>query len=191
LNLTIILIGPISAGKSTIAALLAEKLNVSRISLDDERWKYYDEIGYDKEAVSKAADEHGMLGVLQYWKPFEAHSVKRILEDHRNCVIDFGAGHSVYEDETLFSQVERVLAPYPNVIMLLPSPDPDESIKILNTRFEELLMREVGKADPALFEVNAQFVRHPSNYKLAKIVIYTKDKTPDDTCAEIIEKLVQ
>jgi ribosomal-protein-serine acetyltransferase len=35
--------------------------------------------------------------------------------------IDFGAGHSVYEDEELFARVQQALAPYPWVILLLPS----------------------------------------------------------------------
>ena len=47
MNLPIILIGPMSAGKSTIGSLLAEKLACPNYSLDDKRWDYYDEIGYD------------------------------------------------------------------------------------------------------------------------------------------------
>ncbi len=187
---TIILIGPMCAGKSTIAELLSEKLNLPHHSVDDDRWTYYKEIGYDEAVASQIAkSDQGMVGLLRYWKPFEAHAVERVLADHPDCVIDFGAGHSVYEDETLFARVERTLSPYPNVILLLPSPDLDESAAILNDRFEKLVLKEVGHVDPALFEVNTQFVKHPSNHKLAKIVVYTNGKTPDETCAEILPKL--
>jgi len=190
MNSTIILIGPMSAGKSTVAKLLAEKLNLPNYSVDDDRWKYYNEIGYDETVASQIAkSDQGMLGLLRYWKPFEAHAVERVLADHSDCIIDFGAGHSVYEDEELFSRVQRALAPYPNVILLLPSPDLDVSVEILNARFGQLLMEEIGKIDQALFGVNEHFVKHPSNHKLAKIVIYTNDKTPDETCAEILQKL--
>ena len=48
MNATVILIGPISAGKSTIARLLAEKLDLPHRALDDDRWNYYKEIGYDE-----------------------------------------------------------------------------------------------------------------------------------------------
>ena len=129
---TFILIGPMSAGKSTIAELLAEKLHRPHFSIDDERDKYYSEIGYDEVEVSRIAkSDQGMLGLLHYWKPFEADAVDRILSDHGDCIIDFGAGHSVYEDANLFSRVEHALAPYPNVILLLPSPDLDVWVGIL------------------------------------------------------------
>ena len=187
---TIILIGPMSVGKSTIAALLAEKLGMTRYEVDEDRWTYYNEIGYDTEKAAQIAhSDAGMVGLLRYWKPFEAHTVERVLADHSGCVIDFGAGHTVYEDEALFARVQRALAPFPHVILLLPSPDLDESVAVLNARFAQLLRDEVGAVDPALLDVNAQFVRHPSNHRLAKMVVYTGGKTPDATCAEILHKL--
>jgi len=189
---TIVLIGPISAGKSTVAQALAEKLGIPRYSMDDLRWAYYNEIGYDEAEVSRIAhSENGIADVLHYWKPFEAHAVERVLADHQDCIIDFGAGHSVYEDEALFARVQNALAPYLNVILLLPSPDPDESIPILNARFTELLQRETGTVDPELLKFNAYLTRHPSNQRLAKRVVYTKDRTPEETCAEIIERLIR
>src|SRR5262249_21129849 len=124
---SIILIGPIRAGKSVVAELLAEKLHMPHISLDDERWKYYAEIGYDEAEASRIAKtDDGIIGILEYWKPFEAHSVGRVLADYPNSVIDFGGGHSTYDDPALFARVQSALAPYPNVVLLLPSPDPDE-----------------------------------------------------------------
>ncbi len=187
---TIILIGPICAGKSVVAELLAKELHLPRYSLDDERWKYYNEIGYNEAEVSRLAkSDDGMLALLRYWKPFEAHSVERILADHSGCVIDFGAGHSVYDDTRLFSRVQAALAPYPYVFLLLPSPDPNESVRVLNERFAQLLAEEVGEVDPRLLDMNEQFIRHPSNYRLAKKIIYTNGKTPSETCAEIVGEL--
>jgi hypothetical protein len=187
---TIILIGPIRAGKSVIAELVAKELHLPHYSLDDERWTYYHEIGYDEAEASRIAkSEEGMLALLRYWKPFEAHSVERIVAEHTGCVIDFGAGHSFYEDDALFSRVQAALAPYPNVFLLLPSPDPDESVRVLNERFAQLLAEEVGEVDPRLLDMNEQFVRHPSNYRLAKKTIYTNGKTPAETCAEIVGEL--
>src|SRR5690606_32472802 len=117
--------------------------------------------------------------VYPYWKPFEAHAVERILSEHHNCVIDLGAGHSVYEDENLFKRVQTALSTYPNVILLLPSPDLDESVSILNEREE--FLREMKP------NINEHFIKHPSNHKLAKYIVYTKEKTPEETCDEILE----
>jgi hypothetical protein len=104
-------------------------------------------------------------------------------------VFDFGASHSVYEKEELFSRVQNALAPFDYVILLLPSPNLDESVKILNARFSKLLEREVGKVDPKLLDLNEHFVKHPSNRQLAKMTIYTEGKFPEETCDEILEKV--
>ncbi len=177
----IILIGPIGAGKSTVAALLASKLDLPRVSMDDVRFGYYQEIGYDADFAKHKRETEGLEGIIRYWKPFEAHAVERLLASYTDCVIDFGAGHSVYEDETLFARVQRVLSPYPNVFLLLPSPDPDESIAILNER--EPWLRETSP------NINEHFIRHPSNYTLAKFIVYNKGKTAQETCDEISDLL--
>jgi shikimate kinase len=178
----IVLIGPIGTGKSTVGELLADRLGLPQCSMDELRWDYYKEIGYDQELAKRKRESEGLWGVGQYWKPFEAYAVERLLSQHQHCVIDFGAGHSVYEDTTLFQRVERVLAPYSNVILLFPSADLDESVQILNQRNEY-----VPDGNP---NINEHFVRHPSNYKLAKFTIYTKAKTPKETCNEILSLVV-
>jgi shikimate kinase len=175
----IILIGPIGAGKSTIGSLLAARIGLPQCSMDDRRWDYYKEIGYDEELAKHKRETEGFWGIYQYWKPFEAYAVERLLLENRNYVIDFGAGHSVYEDDALFQRVRQVLASYSNVVLLLPSPDLDESVQILNERNDYV-------SDGNL-NINEHFVRHPSNYGLAKFTVYTKAKTPEETCGEILK----
>lgn len=175
---TIILIGPIGVGKSTIGQLLAQRLDLPQCSMDEKRWDYYREIGYDEDLAKFKRETEGFWGIYQYWKPFEAYAVKRLLSEHQNGVVDFGAGHSVYEDSVLFQQVKRTLAPYPYVILLLPSDDLDESIQILNERNDY--------TPDGTLNINEHFVKHHSNYELAKFTVYTKDKIPDETCNEIL-----
>jgi len=182
MHASIILIGPISAGKTTVAEWLAARLNLPHVSMDDFRFTYYAEMGYDEQLAQRKRDEEGWWARYWYWKPFEAYAVGRLLNDHHNAVIDLGAGHSVYEDERLFQQVATVLAPYPHVVLLLPVPDVDESLRILSSRDETAA---------ALREVNAHFLRHPSNYQLAKMVVYTQGKTPQEVSDEIIRHINQ
>jgi shikimate kinase len=177
----IILIGPIGAGKTTIGALLASRLGLNQYSMDDLRWDYYFEIGYDEQLAKHKRETDGLWGVYQYWKPFEAYAVERLLSSYNQCVIDFGGGHSVYEDAALFQQVQQALAPYPHVVLLLPSPNLDESVQILNERNQY-----VPDDQP---NINEHFVRHASNYHLAKLIVYTKGKTPEETCSEILHSI--
>ncbi|WP_020176924.1 shikimate kinase [Methyloferula stellata] len=166
----IILIGPSGAGKSTQGKLLARTLCLPQCSMDDLRWDYYREIGFDEEKQREITEKEGLGAVLRYWKPFEAHAVERLLAEHHDCVIDFGAGHSVFEADDLFARVQKALMPYPNVVLLLPSPDLDESVRVLLKRRPDL--------PPG---VNEHFVRYHCNHDLAKIVIYTAGQKPKET----------
>ena len=178
----IVLIGPIGAGKSTIGELLSQRLELPQCSMDERRGDYYKEIGYD-DAIAQTKRAEGVWSLNQYWSPYEAYAVERLLATERNCDIDLGAGHSVYEDAALLERVSRALAPYPNIVLILPSADLDESIEILNERNREL---PKGTSD-----INAFFVRHPSNYQLAKFTVYTKGKTPPETHEEILKVLTK
>jgi shikimate kinase len=190
MNPTIILIGPLAAGKTTVGRLLAEKLDLPFCSLDAVREAYYRQVGYDQTFAARiAASDQGLQGVLRYSKPFEARMVEMVLRDHHG-VVDFGASNSVYEDRELFARVEKALEPYRNVILLLPSPDLDESVQILKSRLTRMLTEARKEFTEELFELNEYFVRHPSNQRLAKLVIYTKDKTPEEVCEELLHQVM-
>jgi shikimate kinase len=175
----IILIGPIGSGKTTVAELLSMKTGLPRRSMDELRWKYFDEIGYDRDLARQKRIEEGFWGLYRYWKPFEAYAVGRLLGSFHECIFDLGGGQTVYEDEELFEQVHDLLAPYSHVVLLIPSPDTEESIEILHSRnhYDSDGQREV----------NEHLVHHHSNYDLANHIVYTRDKDPDQTCNEIIQ----
>lgn len=186
-NNIIILIGPIRAGKSTIAKLLSEKLNLPRYRMDILRFDYYKEIGYNEHEVEKIKQENDFLALCDYWKPYDVYAVKRIIQDCKKGIIDFGGGLSVYENETQLQEVSQLLKPY-QVLLLLPSKNKEESIEILNSRMEEKEYLEYFSAEgiDARKQLNQLFINHPSNQLLAKHTFYTKHKTPEETCAEII-----
>ena len=106
----IVLIGPGCSGKSTIGWLLSESLGLPQVPLDSIKYDLFKEIGYDEAYAKELYKTKGFPELHKYWRPFDVHSVKRVLEN-RNCVIDFGAGCGVYDDAAQFDEVRHALGP--------------------------------------------------------------------------------
>jgi len=179
---SIILIGPLRTGKSTQGKLLSSRLGWPQASLDLLRKDYYREAGYEDELANEIRQKGGFLALVYYWKQFELHAIERVLEEYPHHVIDFGAGATILENRFQFTRLRELLAPYPNIVLILPSPDPNESIRILTER-----SRDLPGTFQQGFNWHDYFVRHPANRILAKQVVYTTGKTPDETCEEILQ----
>ena len=176
----IVLIGPVRTGKSTLGRLLAEKLGLPQVSLDELRNKYFQEIGFEPLLAQEIRQKGGFLALVFYRELFAAHAVERLLAEHRDCVIDFGAG--IYESDEMFSRVQKELSEYPNVVLVLPSPDIEESVRILAER-------DANPPADLTFDLTTRFLKHHTYYDLARITIYTRGRTPEETCQEILERV--
>jgi hypothetical protein len=180
---SIILIGPVRVGKSTLAIQLASDLGLPRRSLDDLRWSYYREVGFDC-AYSDSLEQTGRWNDRRlYWSKHDPHAIRRVLEDYgEGHAVDFGASHSLHEDAAQFEVVKCILAPHPQVVLVLPCRDPRESLRLLNER----------RGAPHLlygFDLNERMLLHGSNYALAKHVVYNHGKTVAETSRELIDML--
>jgi shikimate kinase len=178
----VFLLGPVGAGKTTIGRLLAQQLQLRQVSLDGLRRRYYEEVGYDEAEQKRIAAAEGLAGVLDYWKRFDLHAIERLLAEHRDCIVDFGAGQTVFEGEAELARLQELFAPYPNVFLLLPSPDPDESVVILRQRMRQ--RTAVQGVEFNRFLINTYLAQ-----RLASLVVYTEQKTVAETRDEIIRWL--
>lgn len=193
---SILLIGPLGAGKSTVGRLLAERLALPQTSLDSLPLEFFLELGFDARQVEALRETEGWLAVYRYLQQFGVRAVERLLgQAERTQVIDFGAPYTTWEDDALLERVKAAFKPFRHVVLLLPSPDLDESARVLKER----MGRREGHAElrGLLRGVRAEtgvdyeelYVRHRSNFELARAVVYTEGRTPEQTRDEIIERL--
>jgi hypothetical protein len=118
------------------------------------------------------------------WEPFFVSAIERLLSKHFDRIIDLGAGHSHYQDHGLFQRVRQALAPYHNIVLVLPSPDLDLSVQILKER--SLSQRGYDWIADG-YDFIAHWVKDRCNHELATLTVYTQDKTPQQTCDEILQ----
>ena len=163
-NESIILIGPSGAGKSKIAEKLHERTGLERLCLDTVA-KDNRKSGFMKKF--KSIEEHNLYMIREIVKRAEKRGIPG--------VVDFGGGHSVYDDENIFNSVKRELSKFKNVILLLPSADIEEALNILEKR-----SRKDRKE-------NIKFLTSRCNRELATITIYENNKSPIEVTDEILQ----
>lgn len=178
---TVILIGPEGSGKSTIGKIVGNALSRELYSLDRHREELYAPYGYDKTIAEKIFEEQGLWAFYQHWRPFEYKAVTHILQNAKQegdefygKILDFGAGHSVFEDPDELAHIEALMKPYTNVFLVVPTEDVNEVVRIT----EERRGHELG--------LNRHFVEHPSNKRLAKHIICTKDVMAEESAKEVL-----
>ena len=165
------------AGKSVIARLLARTLDLPAVLLDEIRWPYYLEKGFDPWREIELRERGGARAVLEYRAPFDVDILERVFGDHQRGVFALGAGHIGVLDEERRERLESLLAGFRHVLLLLPDPDLETSIAELARRLED---------DPdSDLALNRQLVRNARGWNPATHTIDTPGRRPEQTCAEI------
>ena len=169
---SILIIGPMGTGKSTIARMISMNLNMPQISLDNrEQLKQF----YSNKKS------------FNNFKDFEFYLTGSVLTSlSKPCVIDFGAGHSIYENLIMFHEMSKLISKFANVVYMIPSKNKEESMEILNSR----VLQRNKKLTSQTLNDNRHFISMPCNEQLATMIQYTKDKTPEQISKEILEKVI-
>lgn len=170
---SIILIGPMGVGKSTVARELCKRISLPRVSLDNRE---------------QLARYYSQRDKFSHSKEFEFYLTASVLTDLKKpSVIDFGAGHSIYENPIMFFEMKKLITRFSNVIFLIPSEDKKKSIEILNERIN----RRDGNIPNATADSKRFIERSNLNSQLASITIYTQGKTSLEITEELIVRTNQ
>jgi len=175
--LPIILIGPMKAGKTTVGRLLAEQLSCPFCSLDIYETRYAREIGFKERLAEQIRAEQGIHAWYEYRRKHFDHVVLRFLQDQRNGVLELGGGHPILPTPEQQMRVNRALALYDHVFLLIPDPDLNRS------RF---ICRERQRPERRNPDLNELLLSDRRYLELAKHVIYTDRSTPEESCEEIL-----
>ena len=167
---SILFIGPMGTGKSTISKKIGHELIMPVISLDDRE---------------KLSQYYSQENAFPHFKDFEFYLTASVLTNLKMpSIIDFGAGHSVYENDFMFNEMKKLMSKFSNVVYLLPSQDKVECESVLNERLQK---RE--NYSPSREKDNLHFLNSGCNEALATIREYTGNKTVDEISQEVLEKI--
>lgn len=161
---SIILIGPSGTGKSTVAEELRKKTGMKRLCLD---------------VIANRARDTGFMNNFKNADEFNSYMISKTLERVKKegsyGIVDFGAGHSVYDDQEIFEKVKSMLKPFKNIVLLLPDKDEEKSLNIMKSR---------ATGD---IRDNKKFFESPSNKELATITVYGNNRQPLEIAEEVMQ----
>lgn len=173
LDNSILLIGPMGTGKSSIANGLQDRLKMPKVSLDDAEFL---------KSIYKDRDK------FDNFKDFEFYLTSTVLTSlPEPVIIDFGAGHSVYENPIVFYEMKKLISRFRNVELVLPDKDMDKSLGFLSDRLKGRYDNGIIPGD--VVSTNKHFLESPCNYELATDVVYSMGKSNDDVVSDIIENV--
>lgn len=179
MQLPIVLIGPMCAGKSTVADALSRRLDLPQVPLDAVRYYYHVKAGM---RWSDMVDRTDFSELVRFWQPYSIDAVERVLVEFPEAVIDFGAGHAHYEDEACNERLRAALEPVPHVVLLLPHEDPEEAARICLERGRE---RGPTYLTSARERGNRVFIESPVFRSVATSTVYTQG-----TVDEVVDRVL-
>ena len=163
---SILLIGPMGAGKSMLSDKISYETGMPKAALDDR---------------NAFAELYSQEKNFYNFKYFEAYLTSSVLTGmNKPMIIDFGAGHSVYDQPLIRGYMKSLISKFSTVIYVLPSRNKEESLEILSTRIKNRDIIPEG--------ANEYFLSSGLNEEMATNIIYGEDfnQDPDKMVSEII-----
>lgn len=160
---TIVLIGMMGSGKTTIGKLLGEKLTLRSIDIDVIIEQN------EKRTVSEIFQNEGE----KYFRNIERETIKKIFTN-KDLIISLGGG--AFEDQL----TRELLLKNSTVIYLKTSPN------VILERIKNNTNRPLLKNQMTVEKIQSIILQRQKNYELANITILTDNKNTDKIVEEIL-----
>jgi shikimate kinase len=168
----IILIGPIGAGKTPVAEMIAADLKIKHVMLDLD--EYYTCVGWNYESEERAY-ESGGVDLLRYFGQFTIPLIKQLIEVHPSAVIDCGGtdlvGVTEEDRQNIRESMESLGLHY--IAAIIPFETSEET---------EAYFTDQGK----LCKWNKYLISNPSYTQIANRVFYTHGGPLETVAKQII-----
>ena len=199
----LVLIGPPGAGKTSVADDMAERTGRPRLEIDAgwvARLRAQPAIaaveptalvGPDGDVPSsrrrayltamreRLTAAHGEAAAARALEQAKARAVIDMVEETGDdALVDFGAGHSIYEHLDVRAAVKAALG-RAQVVLLLPCADPAAAVAILAARL-------AAQGRPLAEARLAGYVGHPSNLALADATLHGEGRTIAELGAQLV-----
>lgn len=160
---TIVLIGMMGSGKTTIGKLLGEKLTLRSIDIDVIIEQN------EKRTVSEIFQNEGE----KYFRNIERETIKKNFTN-KDLIISLGGG--AFEDQL----TQELLLKNSTVIYLKTSPN------VILERIKNNTNRPLLKNQMTVGKIQSIILQRQKNYELANITILTDNKNTDKIVEEIL-----
>lgn len=160
---TIVLIGMMGSGKTTIGKLLGEKLTLRSIDIDVIIEQN------ERRTVSEIFQNEGE----KYFRNIERETIKKNFTN-KNLIISLGGG--AFEDQL----TQELLLKNSTVIYLKTSPN------VILERIKNNTNRPLLKNQMTVEKIQSIILQRQKNYELANITILTDNKNTDKIVEEIL-----
>jgi len=167
----IILMGYMASGKSTIAHLLADKLNCDAIDLDSF---------IEQKTGMKIPEIFKQKGEIHFRK-LESRFLHKLLQQNNQFVLALGGGTPCYANN-IISINKQAFSVYIN----LPVANLVERLK--TEKHQRPLVAHLKDKDLTEFVAKHLFERQ-AYYNKAQIIIPAKELRPEEICKKIIEQI--
>lgn len=160
---TIVLIGMMGSGKTTIGKLLGEKLTLRSIDIDVIIEQN------EKRTISEIFQNEGE----KYFRNIERETIKKNFTN-KDLIISLGGG--AFEDQL----TQELLLKNSTVIYLKTSPN------VILERIKKNTNRPLLKNQMTVEKIQSIILQRQKNYELANITILTDNKNTDKIVEEIL-----
>lgn len=168
--------GPIGVGKTTQAKLLSIELNAPVCTYDQIKFQYRKSVGYDQEVATSIHESKGFYAMLCYMNEFKARILAPIINDHPGYIIDLGGGAQCFDEPHQVEMARKAFEKVENVFLLTPS----KSVSDSQVCLAHLKVK---------YPINDYLIEHDSNEILAKEIVYTMGRRPEEIMTEIVSRI--